>query len=243
MKAALLAGIFGAQRSNDEPEGSRRGRDRKSRQGDAGDFRNGRFPRPEGAPSRRRRSTTRPTTRPASYGRRRMPEPAHLDQAREGCGRTHQQAAVRGLDVNAVVADQPREGKGAVRRRGSAQTRGTDLPAPAAPRISTARAPTSTAEAWMVAVVSIFRVMRAHVTSPAGAPRSARRAPSAPRPVATPMRFSARMRPPCASTIWREIERPRPEFWPNPDAAGRCRSARRCAPSLPAGCRARRRRP
>lgn len=30
------------------------------------------------------------------------------------------------------------------------------------------------------------------------------------------VRFIARIRPLCASTIWREIDRPRPEFWPNP---------------------------
>src|SRR5215212_7993448 len=49
--------------------------------------------------------------------------------------------------------------------------------------------------------------------------RTTKRAPSTfgpSGPSATPMRFSARMRPPCASTIWREIESPRPEFWPKP---------------------------
>ena len=30
------------------------------------------------------------------------------------------------------------------------------------------------------------------------------------------VRFSAQMRPPWASTICREMERPRPEFWPKP---------------------------
>ena len=30
------------------------------------------------------------------------------------------------------------------------------------------------------------------------------------------VRFRARMRPPCASIIWREMARPRPEFWPKP---------------------------
>ena len=35
------------------------------------------------------------------------------------------------------------------------------------------------------------------------------------------------MRPPCASTICFEIDRPRPEFCPNPGPGGRCRSGRR----------------
>src|SRR5213078_865461 len=44
--------------------------------------------------------------------------------------------------------------------------------------------------------------------------RTTKRAPSTvgPSSCETPMRFSARMRPPCASTIWREIESPSPEF-------------------------------
>src|SRR5690606_35982432 len=36
-----------------------------------------------------------------------------------------------------------------------------------------------------------------------------------------PARFSAVRRPPCASMIWRLIDRPRPEFWPNASLAGR----------------------
>ena len=47
------------------------------------------------------------------------------------------------------------------------------------------------------------------------APR--KRAPTAaPRPGVGPGRFSAQMRPRCASTIWREMDRPSPEFWPKP---------------------------
>ncbi len=50
--------------------------------------------------------------------------------------------------------------------------------------------------------------------------RTAKRAPSttgrSSAPLATPSRFSARMRPPCASMICFEIDRPRPEFWPKP---------------------------
>ena len=41
--------------------------------------------------------------------------------------------------------------------------------------------------------------------------------PSSSRPA---VRFSATMVPRCASTIWREMERPSPEFWPKP-ASGR----------------------
>lgn len=42
-----------------------------------------------------------------------------------------------------------------------------------------------------------------------------KRAPATPPPPGF-SRFAAWITPPCASTIWREMERPRPEFWPNP---------------------------
>ncbi len=40
-------------------------------------------------------------------------------------------------------------------------------------------------------------------------------------PGLVPGMFSAVSVPPCASTIWRLIEGPRPEFWPNASLAGR----------------------
>src|SRR6202051_336129 len=46
-----------------------------------------------------------------------------------------------------------------------------------------------------------------------------KRAPAivaSPSALSGPARFSAQMRPPWASTICFEIERPSPEFWPNP---------------------------
>src|SRR4051794_35793924 len=137
-----------------------------------------------------------------------------------------------------------------------------DFPAPEGPRISAARAPRRTAEAWMVEEVTPVLRFRSSPTLrhaqcelrktkehwqlcdsgealnlkllnelPATAAgtstsphyiagrRTTKRAPSTcgpSGPSETPMRFSARMRPPCASMIWREIERPRPEFWPKP---------------------------
>src|SRR4051812_10640099 len=49
--------------------------------------------------------------------------------------------------------------------------------------------------------------------------RTMKRAPATvgwPSSSAGPARFSAQMRPPCASMICLEIDRPRPEFWPKP---------------------------
>ena len=89
-----------------------------------------------------------------------------------------------------------------------------DLPEPDGPRISTARAPTSTAEAWMVG-------MRSRSIRHRAGRRTMKRAPehlggSSSSDAVTAMRFSAQSCPPCASTICLEIDRPRPEFWPKP---------------------------
>ena len=144
-------------------------------------------------------------------------KPADFDQAGKRRGRPHQQAAVRGFDMHAVVADEPRERQ----RAGlcplrSAQTRAAICPSP--PRRGSApRARRQEPRRRGSLGNESCRADSLAVTSPAGAPRSARRAPSGrPGRSDTPMRFSARMRPPCASTIWREIERPRPEFCPKP---------------------------
>ena len=60
---------------------------------------------------------------------------------------------MRGLDMNAVVADKAGEGEGAGPAGLDQRKREPRLADPAAPRISTARAPTRTAEAWMVVMV------------------------------------------------------------------------------------------
>ena len=73
---------------------------------------------------------------------------AHFDQAGERFGGPHQQPAAGAFKMDAVVADQPWQS--AKDRRAPASMRSSasrDLPAPDGPRISTARAPTSTAEA------------------------------------------------------------------------------------------------
>ena len=83
-----------------------------------------------------------------------------------------------------------------------------DLPEPVGPRIRIARGPTKTTEAWIVGAIP-------HTAGK----RTMNRAPStigaSPSNCASTL-FSAQMRPPCASTICLEIDRPRPEFWPKP---------------------------
>ena len=135
-------------------------------------------------------------------------EPAHLEQAGEL------------LRPAAPAAGRARLDMERGRRRPAART-ATSRPAasssaapaatcrcPTAPRISTALAPTSTAVAWMVGE-------RRHIAGR----RTMKRAPStrgsSPSPPAA-VRFSTQMRPPCASTICLEIDRPSPEFWPKP---------------------------
>ena len=204
------------------PKGSVRGRDRKSRQDDAGDFRNGRFAGAEGAPNRPRR------------GRRRGRRPRAARTAGGGCRaraprsgprasrRPHQQAAMRGLDVNAVVADEARERErsafaGADQREREARLARSRRPRGSAPR---ARRRGPRRRGWSGnRHARAGRSLRSTALHHIAGRRTTKRAPSTfgpSGPVATPMRFSARMRPPCASTIWREIERPRPEFWPKP---------------------------
>src|SRR5215212_12202989 len=118
---------------------------------------------------------------------------------------------MRGLDMHAVIADEPGEGEGAVlprlnkteRERGFAGScRAADQHGPRADQNRR----------------RVDGGQRQRSAQIAGR-RTTKRAPSTlgpSGPSATPMRFSARMRPPCASTIWREIESPRPEFWPKP---------------------------
>ena len=109
----LTAGIFGAQRSNDDREGVVGGSDRKSRESDPGDLRQGGFTRRK-ALRVGGREVHHEADRPDRLMRQAAdPEPADLDQARDGGRRPYQQPSVRRLGVNAVIADEPREGKGA----------------------------------------------------------------------------------------------------------------------------------
>ena len=168
------------------------------------------------------RSTTSPTTATASYGTRRMPSPRTSIRP----------ASVSGADEPAGGRARLRHARG--RRRPAGRRAGAVAPAwisaSAKPRFARARRPADQHRArtdqhcggvdgrLLIHVAPDPRFARRRtVTSPAGAPRSARRAPSGRRSGrGTPMRFSARMRPPCASTIWREIEGRGPEFCPKP---------------------------
>ena len=115
------------------------------------------------------------------------------------------------------------------------------LPAPEAPRSSTPRSPTSRAVAW---IAPRHGQAGRLTTKRAPAPWRGASSSSSAAAVAAPGgkgRFSAQSRPEWACTIWREIERPRPEFSPEALARdGRCRSARKCAPARGRGCRAHR---
>ena len=100
-----------------------------------------------------------------------MPRPRTSISPASAVGRAHQQAAVHGLDMDAVVGDQPGEREQAAASAAcSSASASRDLPEPDGPRISTARAPTSTAEAWMVGVgIARISIHAAAITSPAGA--------------------------------------------------------------------------
>jgi len=115
------------------------------------------------------RSTTRPTIASAAKSHLRMPSPRiSIKPANSRTGRTNIFPAL----VSRWTRSSPTK-----TARGSSPDRPDrirsnarrDLPEPDGPRISTARSPTSTAEAWTL----LF------MTAPAASPRSARRRPSA----------------------------------------------------------------
>ena len=200
-----MAGFTSTQRSKYQWKriGSRR--DRKPRQSDPGDFRN------DGFGGRKSLCVGRSEVHDETddgHGLEWNPadsEFADLDEPAERFCWPHQQPAVHGLDMHAVIADQARE-----RQRagcaGANEREGEDR---------FARTCRSTDQHRARADEDRGRVDRGH---DAGR-RTTKRAPRTFGPSGssdTPMRFSARMRPPCASTICREIERPSPEFWPKP---------------------------
>ena len=120
-----------------------------------------------------------------------MPRPRiSISPASAGAGRTSSRPCA-GFDMGAVVADQPREGQGALRRRlQQIASASRDLPEPDGPRISTAlrRRPARRRRGWSAAS------RRHHI---AGS-RTTKRAPSTRGCFAgsgrTPLRFSAQMR-------------------------------------------------
>jgi hypothetical protein len=99
----------GAQRSKEQREGVFASRDRKSRQGDAGEF-------PKGGLGCRKafcigcRKVHHDTNnRHWLETNASDAEPAHLDQPGKGLRRAHKCPPMRGFDVHAVVAYEPRE--------------------------------------------------------------------------------------------------------------------------------------
>ncbi|MEA2877321.1 MAG: hypothetical protein QOF14_2517 [Hyphomicrobiales bacterium] len=111
---ALFAGFSGAQCSKQERQGVRASRDRKSRQGYSGDLRG------SGSGTGKTFRVGRAEIDDEADGRDRLErkaadsESANLDQTLQRGSRPYQHAAVRGLDMHAVVSDQPgkREGAG-----------------------------------------------------------------------------------------------------------------------------------
>ena len=163
-------------------------------------------------------------------------EPADLDQAGQFRRRAHDQLASAGLQIDPVVADQ--HGR-------------RDLPGAAGqdqierqPRLAGAGRPAD--QHGAVADQHGRRVDArppCAVMSPATGPRSGRRR-SAARRRRWPGRCGSRPRSgrhgPRRSA-WRSTARDR-NSGQSPDAAGRCKTARRSAPARPRGCPARRRR-
>ena len=88
-------------------------------------------------------------------------DPAHFDHSCQRRCRAHQQTAMARLEVNPIVANQSGKPQEPDLCRCDERKRQTRLPAPAAPRIRTARAPASTADACTVGA-------SATITSPAG---------------------------------------------------------------------------
>ena len=135
---------------------------------------------------------------------------AHLDQTGQYLGRARQQAAAGGFEMDAIVGDQPREPQGSGARGFKEFER--------KPGFSGSG---RSADQHRVRANQHGRGVhrrqrsRHHIAGR----RTIKRAPvtvGVPSASGGPIRFSTQMAPPCASTICLEIERPRPEFWPNP---------------------------
>ncbi len=167
-----------------------------------------------------------------------MPSAASLDQPldlRRDTADRHR--AVPGLGPHAVVAGRHRLGQtGRCGRRRSAPAPSRDLPEPDGPRISTARSPTSTADGMHARTSVVIMAL-----SLAAEPRSARLTTAgllSASPTGPPWRFSAQTgRYGPRRSAWRSTGRGR-SSGQSPDAAGRCRNARRCSQRVGADARA-----
>jgi hypothetical protein len=112
-KVALLARFFRAQCSKQEGKRVCAGRDRKSRQADPGDFRNGRI-RSWKALRVGRAEVDHETDDCQRFERNPADsEPANFDETPKCRGRAHREPPVRSLNVDPVIADEAREGEGA----------------------------------------------------------------------------------------------------------------------------------
>ncbi len=137
------------------------------------------------------------------------PEPPDLDKAGYGVrGGADQRPAMR-RQQQLVVADEPPEAAEAV-HAGNQRQRQSGLS-----RAGRAGDQNATVAEQHGAGMDVRR----HAQLSAGRV-TVKRAPRM-SPGLAPGMFSAVSVPPCASTIWREIDRPRPEFWPKASPAGR----------------------
>ena len=180
------------------------------------------------APSR----TTRSMTAAGRWATAHEAGAAHFDQPAMRRRRAADQPAVAAPTEDLVVGDQAR--KRAARRARSMSARpASSCPTPEGPRDQHAAVADMTQSPWRCRFASGRRGI---TPRPAASRRSARRADLA--GLARRGCFRRVSEPPCASTICRLIDRPRPEFWPKPRLpAGRYRSARKCGRSLRRGCR------
>ena len=156
------------------------------------------------------RSTTRPTTASPAKPQRRMPSPRiSIRPASSGAGRT----TICPWLASRWTRSSPTSTAGGICPERPARMRSNasrDLPDPDGPRISTARFPTSTAEAWTLGALAGRHGAGSRTTKRAPATVASPSAPTG------PARFSAQMRPPWASMICFEIDSPSPEFCPKP---------------------------
>ncbi len=135
-------------------------------------------------------------------------EAPNLDQAGEFARRAHPQFFAVCIQMDTVIADQNGGRKlpgtaGQDEIEGETRLAGTGWPAD-----------------QDRAIADLHRGgMHGRICAHGSGSRTTKRAPvtvGSPSASFGPGRFSAQMRPPCASMICLEIDRPRPEFWPKP---------------------------
>jgi len=136
------------------------------------------------------------------------PEAPDFDQAGQFCHRPYNQFSAACVEVDTVVAHQNRSwnlpgAAGENQLEGKARFAGTGGAANQYGALTHQHGG------------GVYRGLPAHCAGSL----TTKRAPATvgwPSSSGGPARFSAQMRPPCASMICLEIERPSPEFWPKP---------------------------